>query len=157
MRPPTRRRTSSCSASRCAASERSSYCAQGLGFGARPRQHAGNKPCGGCPSQVCSSCRSVTSTVAVCVKILRHGVQMGDGAPAASADRAAVIAAVVAAAKADMAADRKTTALKSLQVEDWPSGLTVSCLISGSETCKPAETEVPPSHFGLQRQPCIRS
>ena len=53
----------------------------------------------------------------ICV-ICCHVVQMGDGAPAASANKATVIAAVVAAAKADMAADRKTTALKSLQVQD---------------------------------------
>ena len=50
--------------------------------------------------------------------MLCRGVQMGDGAPPASAYQAAVIAAVVAAAKADMAADRKTPALKSLQVQD---------------------------------------
>lgn len=61
----------------------------------------------------------------VCVVILCGELQLGDGAPPASADRAAVIAAVVAAAKADMAADRKTPALKSLQVEDWPSEFTV--------------------------------
>lgn len=36
--------------------------------------------------------------------------------PAVGGDRAAIIAAVVAAAQADMAADRKTTALKALQV-----------------------------------------
>lgn len=37
--------------------------------------------------------------------------------PPASKDKAAVIKAVVDAAEADMAADRKTTALKSLQVQ----------------------------------------
>jgi methylthioribulose 1-phosphate dehydratase/enolase-phosphatase E1 len=54
--------------------------------------------------------------------------QMGDGAPAASADQAAVIAAVVAAAKADMAADRKTTALKSLQGHIWHGGFASGAL-----------------------------
>ena len=67
------------------------------------------------PSQRHPPLRSRLQFVGV---ICRHVVQMGDGAPAASADKAAVIAAVVAAAKADMAADRKTTALKSLQVQD---------------------------------------
>jgi hypothetical protein len=70
-------------------------------------------------ARVCQCGLPVRHLHCACPKLSCHTVQMGDGAPAASADKAAVIAAVVMAAQADMAADRKTQALKSLQV--WPA------------------------------------
>lgn len=66
------------------------------------------------------------------VRSRAHVLQAGTSVPAVGGDMMAVIAAVVDAAKADMAADRKTPALKALQVSSrTPCSSSSVCLHSG--------------------------